>query len=59
MFTPENGDRDGVPNVLIVISDGYSNVDRDTTIPTADAARAAGTTVCRIQNVPLIDLVRF
>ena len=45
MFTPENGDRDGVPNVVIIVTDGYSNINREATLPAADAARAAGITV--------------
>jgi len=39
VFTANRGDRQGVRNVAIVISDGNSNVDSDRTIPEADVAR--------------------
>lgn len=41
-FTQANGDRAGVRNVMIVASDGKSNVNSYRTIPEADAARQNG-----------------
>ena len=42
MFTPANGDRPGVPNICIILTDGISNIDPMRTIPNAEEARAAG-----------------
>ena len=42
MFTAGNGDRAGVPNVAIVITDGVSNINSRRTIPEAEQARADG-----------------
>ncbi|XP_021375367.1 uncharacterized protein LOC110464458 isoform X14 [Mizuhopecten yessoensis] len=42
MFNAADGDRDGVPNVGIVITDGVSNINSRRTIPEADGARADG-----------------
>ena len=42
MFTAANGDRNGVDNVAIVISDGRSNINSANTIPEADDARNDG-----------------
>ncbi|KAJ8319985.1 hypothetical protein KUTeg_001572 [Tegillarca granosa] len=42
MFTAKNGDRDGVPNIAIVITDGVSNINSRRTIPEADAAKGKG-----------------
>ena len=39
MFTPRNGDRNGVDNVAIVMTDGRSNIEQDNTIPEADLAK--------------------
>jgi len=41
-FTSANGDRSGVRNVMVVVSDGLSNVNSYRTIPEADAARQNG-----------------
>ncbi len=48
MFTAANGDRDIVPNYAIMLTDGYSNIDRDKTIPSADALRALGIIVISV-----------
>ncbi|CAG2244074.1 unnamed protein product [Mytilus edulis] len=42
MFTAANGDRDGVPNVVLILTDGVSNINSRRTIPEAEQARAAG-----------------
>ena len=42
MFTAGNGDRAGVPNVAIVITDGVSNINARRTVPEAEQARADG-----------------
>ena len=41
MFTRGNGDRDNVPNVLVVLTDGGSN-DKEKTITEAVATKVAG-----------------
>lgn len=45
MLTSSAGDRAGDPNYVIVLTDGYSNVNRDTTIPAANRLRTGGATV--------------
>lgn len=45
MFTASNGDRQGVDNIAIVITDGNSNVDADQTIPKAQLAQQSGITI--------------
>jgi uncharacterized protein with von Willebrand factor type A (vWA) domain len=42
MFQAANGDRSGVPNVAIIVTDGVSNINADRTIPEAELARAEG-----------------
>ena len=42
MFTFANGDRPGVPNLGIVITDGVSTINKYDTIPQAYAARRDG-----------------
>ena len=39
-FQASNGDRPGVSNTAIVITDGVSTIDQNDTIPAAEAARA-------------------
>ncbi|KAH9490803.1 Collagen alpha-4(VI) chain [Bulinus truncatus] len=42
MFTLENGDRPGVDNVAVVVTDGVSNINSTRTVPEAEQARAEG-----------------
>ena len=46
-FTTANGDRMEAPNVAIVLTDGVSNVDKQNTIPAANAAKTDGITIIR------------
>lgn len=39
MFTPGNGDRDTANNVLVIFTDGNSNINTENTIPYAIQAR--------------------
>ena len=39
MFTARNGDRRGVPNIGVIITDGISNINAQRTIPEAEYAR--------------------
>ncbi|ESN92083.1 hypothetical protein HELRODRAFT_104083 [Helobdella robusta] len=41
-FTATNGDRSGVPNVAIIVSDGNSNINPSSTVDEAIACRQAG-----------------
>ncbi|CAG2211146.1 unnamed protein product [Mytilus edulis] len=41
-FTADNGDRPDVKNIAIIITDGVSNVNAETTIPEAEKARDVG-----------------
>jgi len=45
VFTAAKGDRAGVKNVLIAVTDGHSNVQAQNTIPEAEAARREGAAV--------------
>ena len=47
-FTPSNGERTGVRNVAVLISDGNSNVDSANTVPEANMARSQGIDVYAI-----------
>ncbi|CAG2253559.1 COL6A [Mytilus edulis] len=42
LYTSRNGDRDGVPNVVIILTDGVSNINSRRTIPEAVLARGDG-----------------
>ena len=42
LYTADNGDRYGVPNVAIIVTDGVSNINSRLTIPEARQARAEG-----------------
>ncbi|XP_022328093.2 matrilin-3-like [Crassostrea virginica] len=42
MFTEANGDRPGVPNICIIMTDGVSNINYQRTIPEAVTAREKG-----------------
>ena len=45
IFTSANGDRSGVPNKLIVVTDGNSNVNAQNTIPAATQVKQNGAAV--------------
>ena len=42
VFTAAGGDRQGVDNIGVVVTDGYSNVQADRTLTEAEAARQSG-----------------
>ena len=42
VFVTAAGDRTGVPNVVVLITDGKSNIDRQATLTEAQQARDAG-----------------
>lgn len=42
MFNSTNGDRDDVPDVAFVITDGLSNINKDRTIPEAIVSKLSG-----------------
>uniref|UniRef100_K1R289 Collagen alpha-3(VI) chain n=1 Tax=Magallana gigas TaxID=29159 RepID=K1R289_MAGGI len=42
LFNEANGDRPGVPNICIIMTDGVSNINYQRTIPEAEKARAKG-----------------
>lgn len=42
MFTRSAGDRSGVPNIAIVMTDGVSNINSRRTVPEADEAKSEG-----------------
>lgn len=48
VFRASDGDRAGDENVIIVITDGQSNVNEDRTIPSAERARSSGIKVIAI-----------
>ena len=39
MFSAVNGDRDDADNVVIIVTDGYSTMDKNLTLPEAEIAR--------------------
>lgn len=41
-FTPRRGERNGVRNVAIVVTDGYSNINEGNTVPEAKDAKDGG-----------------
>lgn len=45
VFNASRGDRSGVANVAVIITDGRSNIQQDETVSAAAAARSAGTTI--------------
>ena len=42
LFTSGRGDRTGVDNIAVLVTDGYSNIDRFNTIPEAERAKDDG-----------------
>ncbi|XP_062575512.1 collagen alpha-1(XIV) chain-like [Saccostrea cucullata] len=55
MFSEPNGDRPGVRNICIFITDGVSNIKHDRTIPEAEKAREKGIHIFAI-GIALKDL---
>lgn len=55
IFRPSNGDRTGVRNVALVITDANSNVEAFRTIPEADLLKASSAIIISV-GVGLIDL---
>ena len=45
MFTGSAGDRSSDPNYVILFTDGYSNIDEDSTIPAAMTLKGMQTTI--------------
>ncbi|XP_041374199.1 uncharacterized protein LOC121387240 [Gigantopelta aegis] len=54
MFSVRHGDRSAVDNLVVVITDGVSNINAHRTIPEAERARAAGIRIVAI-GVGLVD----
>ena len=48
VFNASFGDRNGVQNIAILVSDGNSNVLQSNTIPEASLAKAAGITILSV-----------
>ncbi|CAG5136835.1 unnamed protein product, partial [Candidula unifasciata] len=48
MFTVRNGDRPDVPNLLVVVTDGQSNINHEQTLPEARQIKAAGATIVTV-----------
>jgi len=55
-FTPEHGDRAGVPNVGIMVTDGIPTVDQNLTIPEAQKCREANIRLFSVGVTNDIDL---
>jgi len=58
MFTPANGDRPGIPNFLIIITDGQSD-NRTETVAQAARLRSAGVFVVAVGVGDDVDLVEL
>jgi len=54
-FTSLRGDRSGVPNIAIILTDGVPNLDVDLTVPDAQALSAAGVDVYAVGITNAID----
>ncbi len=48
MFTSNNGDRSGDPNYMIVLTDGFSNVNEQNTLQEAQDAKNNGITIMAV-----------
>ena len=59
VFRSNNGDRPGVTNIAIVVSDGDSNVNEGNTIPEADRMRNQGIRVFSIATGNSPDLAEM
>lgn len=47
-FTAKNGDRPDVPNCIVIVTDGFSNVNQNRTIPDAKQLQSMGVTIYAI-----------
>jgi len=54
-FTSARGDRAGVQNIAIILTDGVPNLDVELTVPDAEALAAAGTTIFAVGITNAID----
>lgn len=56
VFSPANGARSQVSKILIVITDGFANLNTDQTIPQAQSCRNQGITIFTIGMTDLVDM---
>ena len=59
MFQQDKGDRPGVPNVAILVTDGFSAVEPQRTLPEAELARKQGVLLYAVSTIFVIFLVIF
>ena len=55
-FTRQNGDRDNIPNVAIVITDGKSNIRDSETLGVANKTKEAGIRIIAVGVTDAIDV---
>ena len=56
VFTRTRGDRSGVPNVAVLVTDGNSNIEREDTVPEAERAKRDGITLYVVALGDAVDL---
>jgi collagen type VI alpha len=59
IYQTSNGDRQGVPNVAVVFSDGASNIQEDRTVPQAVVDRISGIHIISVAVGKSIDMVEL
>ena len=59
MFTSGNGDRQDVPNIAMVITDGNSNINKENTIPFAIDARTKGVHVIVVSIGDMLNMLEL
>ena len=57
MFSAVNGDRSNVQNVVVIITDGAANIDRQLTVPYAVSARNNGVYITCLGVGSLLDMI--